>query len=334
MNRSSSLRRIAAGLASSLTVLVAVTAPTTAQAIIQPTGVSTSLVEMFGFRAGNLIDQSGLPPYVDGVTDFASYVASTVHPNSNQASLLANSNGRNQPNGVVNPGETITFDLGRVRDVDAAAIWGQRVASEAVTGFRIHADTDANFGNGVSALLGSYTRTASQQGRSFPFPVTATRFLHIEITQHGGGSFLRLGEVAFRSAEVHVTFTPDDEIAPGQTVSVNFHASRHANESMLPILSCSAGRTPIPGSSLSLPLLIDGCTSFFLSDPAADALFSFDPPGNVFGRLDGNGQASGTMSLPAGFPSGLGLPLHFCFVTFNTPNQFTAVSSVGTLLLN
>ena len=40
------------------------------------------------------------------------------------------------------------------------------------------------------------------------------------------------------------------------------------------------------------------------------------------------------MSLPAGFPGGLGLPLHFCFVTFNTPNQFTAVSSVGTLLLN
>ncbi len=169
--------------------------------ILQPAAASTSLRQLFGFVVGHVFDQSGLTaPYQSGQTDFASYVTSTAHANSNAASLLANSNGQNQPHGVVDLGETITLDLGGAQDIDGFALWNTRVGSEALVGFALFADDDGDFDNGTRRPLGEFRALASQAGQAFGFRPVSTRFVHVVVTGHLGGNFLRLGEVAFRLA--------------------------------------------------------------------------------------------------------------------------------------
>ncbi|MFN3240799.1 MAG: hypothetical protein ACE37K_04725 [Planctomycetota bacterium] len=176
--------------------------------MVAPTAVTTSLIPLFGlFPEGNLIDQSGLTaPYVDGVTDFATYVPSTNHPSNNATSLLANSNGQNQATGVVDLGETITLDFGQQRAVDAIAIWNSLPAQESLLGFELFVDDDSDFGNGTTATLGSFACAPVLTGQAFAFRPVRTRFVHLQMTAHGGGPFLRLGEIAFRNA-VGVTAT-------------------------------------------------------------------------------------------------------------------------------
>jgi len=171
--------------------------------IIQPTGASTSYIELFGpaVGAGNLIDQSGLSgTYTSGTTDFDSYVTSTTHDGGASVFLICNSNGQNQPNGIVDLGETITLDLGSAFAVDALAMWNTDSASDAITAFDLYADSDNDFTNGTTALLGSYAPSATITGQSFSFPATQTQFVHIVVTGHGGGDFIRVGEFAFRYA--------------------------------------------------------------------------------------------------------------------------------------
>ncbi|MCR9243691.1 MAG: PQQ-binding-like beta-propeller repeat protein [bacterium] len=171
--------------------------------IIQPSAADTSLVQLFGaqFGIGNVIDQSGLSAsYVGGTTEFATFVPSTSHPNSNQASLLGNSNGQNQPNGVVQPGETITFDLGVAQPTNGIAIWNPPTVGDAILGFELFADADNDFTNGTSRPLGAFAVSAVRTGQAFGFTTVTTRFVHLRVTAHGGGDFLRLGEAAFRSS--------------------------------------------------------------------------------------------------------------------------------------
>ncbi|MFK7741648.1 MAG: hypothetical protein AB8H80_15125 [Planctomycetota bacterium] len=167
--------------------------------LVQPTAVETSLVQLFpSFGVGNIINQSGFAtPYVDGETDFASFVASTAYAFGIANALLANSNGQNQPNGVVEVGETITFDFGQARPVDGIAIWGTNTGGDALTGFALFTDNDDNFANGTDTPLGSFAASATLAGQAYGFQPVTTRFIHLVVTAHGGSSFLRLGEVAF-----------------------------------------------------------------------------------------------------------------------------------------
>lgn len=180
-------------------------APTNVQGpkLVQPVAASTSLTQLFPtFGVGNLVDQSGFATqYIENVTDFATFVGSTTHPNSNLDMLLANSNGQNQPNGVVDLGETITFDLGQAREVDGIAIWSTSFPAEAPGGFALFADDDGDFANGTNTPLGAFAASATQSGQPFGFQPTTTRFVHLQILAHGGGDFLRMGEVAFRSPD-------------------------------------------------------------------------------------------------------------------------------------
>ncbi len=205
----------------------------TAGSIIQPQGALTSCIPLFDlFPVGNTIDQSGLSAsYTSGTTDFDSFVPATSHNNSNADLLLCNSNGLNQPNGIVDLGETITFDLGSALSVDALAMWSTVFSTEAITAFDLHADTDDDFTNGTTALFGSYTPSATNVGQSFVFPPVTTRFVHIVVTGHGGGDFLRVGEFAFRYADPFlVTNTSDGPVAaagdqPGSLRQAIFNAN-------------------------------------------------------------------------------------------------------------
>ncbi len=172
--------------------------------IIQPVSASTSYVELFsgsGVVAGNLVDQSGLSaPYTSGVTDFDTFVAAEDGAgSSNFDHLLANSNGQNQPNGVVDPGGTITLDLGSEIAIDALAFWSE-TGNEAITAFNLHADDDDDFTNGGTTLLGSYSPAATVDGQAFSFDAVSTRYVHMEVTGHGGGNWIRANEMAVRAA--------------------------------------------------------------------------------------------------------------------------------------
>ena len=171
--------------------------------ILQPAAVTTTYQEAISPNVGGIrfsFDQSGLShPYISGLTEFDSYVATTGHSNSNSTMMLINSNGQNQPGGVVELGGTITLDLGGSLSVDALGLWAAST-SESITRMAVYTDLDDDFGNGGTSLLGTFDVVSTRDGQAFEFAATETRFVHIEVLGHGGGSFLRHGEFAARVA--------------------------------------------------------------------------------------------------------------------------------------
>lgn len=189
------LRQLAAVLVSTALSVAAQAGPIFGSAsVISPEGD-------FGgpFALVNTIDQSGLSAgYTSGLTDFDSYVAATTHDGG--GSLNSGFTGSVAP-----PGQ-YSFDLGAVRSVDALAFWEVQ-NSGSVHSFNLYADTDQNFGNGVGALIGSFTATgggfggpAISSAQVFNFGAVSTQFLHIDVLTMQGGTQLvpGIGEVAFR----------------------------------------------------------------------------------------------------------------------------------------
>ena len=129
-----------------------------------------------------------------------------------------------------------------------------------------------------------------------------------------------------------VSFSPAPTVAPGSSVSVEFHAPAHANENYIPFVSCTFGSTPT-GTGFDLPIAYDVCMDFFLNDPLSPFVFALSPFPSPFGALDGNGEATGTISIASNVPPGINLPLLVCFLTFNGPTV-NGVSQVGVVVVN
>ncbi|HPF38437.1 MAG TPA: hypothetical protein PK093_07315 [Phycisphaerae bacterium] len=201
-------------------------------AIVQPVGFSKSYATVFGGSIGkplHVIDQSGLSQsYISGETEFDTYVATTSHANSNQSMMLVNSNGQNQPNGVVEIGGTFTLDLGESLPIDALALWAA-ANSEVITAMAVYADSDNNFDNGGVTLLDTFDVAGILAGRAYDFPRVETRFLHIEVLGHAGGQFIRHGEFAVRIANNDGDMNCDgvvdvQDIAPFATALIDAEA--------------------------------------------------------------------------------------------------------------
>ncbi len=166
--------------------------------IIAPQSYSFSFQGFFT-NPDNLINQSGIGgTYVSGTTDFDSLIASSVGSDGNGNAFVCNSNAQNQPNGVVNTGETLTFDVGTAMPLNAIGLWSTNTASQALTAFELHADDDDDFANGTSGLLGSYLAEVTSAPRVYGFDLTNTRYVHLVVTGHAASDFLRINEVAFR----------------------------------------------------------------------------------------------------------------------------------------
>jgi len=130
-----------------------------------------------------------------------------------------------------------------------------------------------------------------------------------------------------------VNFFPSSTILSGGLALVQFQATpADAGKLYIPMISCTPTPSPIPGTGLIAPALIDFCSLYYLNDPGAAQIFSLTPAG-LFGVLGPSGDASGTVSMPAGLnlPPG-GLPLHFFFVVVNG-TVLEAVSNIGTLTI-
>lgn len=202
------LRRFSTRFFGGALVVVALLTPTRsfADSILGFTGI-TSPQGSFGglgglFELSNAINQSGLSAtYTSGVTDFASFVATTTH-NSNPAGFNSGFTNTQAP-----PGQ-FSLDLGAAVAIDALAFWDTQ-ESGSVHQFRLYADTNNVFGDGGLILIGTFSATGGGFGEPqpvsaqvFTFAPITTRFLHIDVINMQGGTNLipGIGELAARSA--------------------------------------------------------------------------------------------------------------------------------------
>ena len=150
--------------------------------------------------------------YVSGVTDYDTFVATTTHAGGSANTVFVNSNAQNQPNGVVELFGTFALNLGSAQRVDAFAIWNSGNRPDMLIDFELYADTDGNFANGGTTLLGDYSIDATNTAITLPFPVTTGQFFHIRLTGHDGTDFLLLGEFAFRESFCPADFSGDGAV--------------------------------------------------------------------------------------------------------------------------
>lgn len=178
--------------------------PQTADAglIIAPVSVSTNMGRFGnvgnGYRIDNIINGSGLSsPFVSGVTDFSTYIASNpTHLGSVAANVWASQTGTNTGH--------VDFDLGGQKTIAAFALWNaaQNSISRVAT-FNLLASADATFTNTIN--LGSFATNTSGfsgavQAQVFTFSATDAAFVRMQITSTaapGGNNVASMGEVAF-----------------------------------------------------------------------------------------------------------------------------------------
>ena len=140
----------------------------------------------------NTFDQSGLSSsYVNGVTDFESYVATTTH------SISVTSEWGAYASPVV-----IDYDLGDSYSVNKLAIWN----AEGETGIKsvnIFASADSSFSTSINlgtfSLLGNPS-SIDYLADVFGFSPVTAQFIRLEVSN---SSFaVALGEVAFSTSEI------------------------------------------------------------------------------------------------------------------------------------
>lgn len=131
-----------------------------------------------------------------------------------------------------------------------------------------------------------------------------------------------------------INFFPSAATTAGGLTLVQFVGTpADGGKIYIPVISCTLGSTPIPGTTLSLPFLIDVCSNYYLND-LTFSVFALTPPPNKFGFLLPNGTASGTVSIPLNVvaPPG-GIPIHFCWALLNGPT-IEGISQLKTLTIN
>lgn len=184
-----------AALAIGATAALALGAGSASAAVIGASTVSSPQGDFGGsYPLLNIINQSGLSAgYVSGVTDFASYTATTTGVGLAGAGFTGTeSNGPQQ----------FTFDLGSSTLIDAIAIW-QSGSVGSVATFELYADDDGDFSNGVGALLLGSTALASQvtNAQVFNFAAVSTRFVHLNgLSSLQPPDYYGLNEVIFNGA--------------------------------------------------------------------------------------------------------------------------------------
>jgi hypothetical protein len=194
----------AAAVCLSMLLGLVVTSNSAARVILEPISVTSPQGSFSNptFGLVHMIDESGLTTsYTGGLTDFDSYVPTTLH---NSPGAGTNSGFTNQAGGFP---QTITFDLGSVFNLSGLGFWGTGNIGS-VTQFQLFADTDAVFTNGGTTQLGSTFNalpgTGSDLGQIFNFTAFATEFIHLRVLNTTGGTGLipGIGEAAFASGAV------------------------------------------------------------------------------------------------------------------------------------
>jgi hypothetical protein len=165
------------------------------QAIADPIRGPVTATTTMGvvFPLVHAIDQTGLSAtYVSGVTDFATFTASTTHhsqPGNDWMSLTTFG--------------SVTFDLGSLIPVDEVAIWnfgGVGVdINLGITRFTLLASTDAGFLSPTT--LGTFKPRVSaitpNPAQIFGFAPTTAQFFRVQDVRSLKAGSIGLGEIAF-----------------------------------------------------------------------------------------------------------------------------------------
>ncbi len=170
-------------------------------ATILTASVSSPSGDFGGFFAlANITNQNGLSAnYVNGVTDFDTFVSGTTHTGNvqNNSGFVA---GTGAP-------EQFTFNFGSIQTISGLAFWAE-LDGGTVTQFELFLDNDTSFANGTTAQVGGTFNALADasggaSGQVFLFGNQTTQFIHLNAlnTAAGGGGQIGIGEVAFRSGD-------------------------------------------------------------------------------------------------------------------------------------
>ena len=171
------------------------TGPATAATIVGAVSVSANQTARSGTSWSNVISQANLDtPYVSGVTDFDSYIASAPQDSSSTSSIGST------VNGVYTV--TLTFNLGGLYTLDRFALWNRGGITQGVREFTLTAATAATFSD--ATLLGSFTATEALSGtvnyavpEVFGFSTTEAHYVRMSVLNTHGTCCVSLSEVAF-----------------------------------------------------------------------------------------------------------------------------------------
>lgn len=161
--------------------------------IIGAVGVSTDMGTAGGSTPlPRVIDQSGLSQtYTSGVTDFATYVASTTHVGINNGTASWFSALNHKTGNVV-------FDLGVETTIDAFALWNlHRSNNNSIQAFKLYDESNNLLGT-YSAVRGPGPTSDIITAQVFDFSAITTRYVTLEVDSNWGGALSGFGEAAFR----------------------------------------------------------------------------------------------------------------------------------------
>jgi hypothetical protein len=161
--------------------------------IVGPVSASTTMGE--DSPLVHAFDQSGLSAhYVSGVTDFATFTASTTHDSEPGNDWISTSTSG-----------SVTFDLGSLMTIDKVAVWNfgglGGVPSFGITQFTLLASVDAGFSSPTT--LGTFNPsvfTTLNPAQVFDFAPTGAEFFRLQNFSSNGASSLGLGEIAFEAS--------------------------------------------------------------------------------------------------------------------------------------
>lgn len=175
-----------------------------ASTMLQPVSASTTMGSYSTqYLPTFAINQSALSAnYSSGVTDFATFTAST--PTSLNAGGSFNIWYSSQ--GVLTG--NFDFDLGGLSTIDSFALWNDpQSAGQGVNSFRLYADNNASFTSAI--LLGNFSAVEglgnSNYAQTYSFSPTAASYVRIAILSNHGSTFVTgISEAAFGASAVPV----------------------------------------------------------------------------------------------------------------------------------
>jgi len=179
-----------------LFVLFAGVERASATPIVAPVSGNTTMGSLLPLN--NAFNQSGLSAtYISGVTDFATFTATTTHnsqPNNDYIAATTTGN--------------VTFDLGSVMIIDKIAFWNFGGLGGnpffAATQFTLVASVDASFTAPI--VLGTFNPavfgTSLNPAQVFSFAPTNAEFFRLQAFVSNGAPGVGIGEVAFNSTNV------------------------------------------------------------------------------------------------------------------------------------
>ena len=139
-----------------------------------------------------LIDQSGLPAFTSGVTDYATYLAAIpTH------AVFANSNAWASASGRLTG--FLDFDLGSSRTISGVTLWNQG-NNQSIQNFTILISNDSTFGSSTNA--GTFNALQSLSPSSSVLGATVGQFARLIVNSNYGSTLTTtLGEIAFDTTD-------------------------------------------------------------------------------------------------------------------------------------